>query len=217
MLGSSLLHRSLASTLKRAHVNSATIFAKCHHGQCYYPTKIGTQHPALSGRDLLGEQIEALHREGIRCPIYTSVVWDEEIARAHPDWRQLRKDGSYAAWEGKHADGSRLLGLWKNLNFLHPGYQDHVEAHLRRFSTGTATPWTVSSSISCTSTARPAGAIRAYDSASSTACWQTTGDLRALPGSGATRVRGEVHQFDPGDTGPGHHLLQYDQRGEHGS
>jgi alpha-L-fucosidase len=27
------------STFQRAHVNSVTVFAKCHHGMCYYPTK----------------------------------------------------------------------------------------------------------------------------------------------------------------------------------
>ncbi len=74
--------REFAAQLKRAHINSVTIFAKCHHGQCYYPTKVGAQHPALNGRDLLGEQIEALHREGIRCPIYTTIVWEEDAAQS---------------------------------------------------------------------------------------------------------------------------------------
>src|SRR5690349_16829325 len=74
-VGSEFDAREFAKALKEAHVNSVTIFAKCHHGQCYYPTKSGTQHPALKGRDLLGEQIEALHSAGIRCPIYTTVAW----------------------------------------------------------------------------------------------------------------------------------------------
>ena len=32
------------ATLKAAHVNSITIFAKCHHGWSYYPTKVGAPH-----------------------------------------------------------------------------------------------------------------------------------------------------------------------------
>ena len=32
-------------TLKEAYVNSITIFAKCHHGMSYYPTKVGKVHP----------------------------------------------------------------------------------------------------------------------------------------------------------------------------
>ncbi len=50
-------------TLKEARVNSITVFAKCHHGMNYYPTKIGPVHPSLKF-DLLGEQIEACHRAG---------------------------------------------------------------------------------------------------------------------------------------------------------
>lgn len=79
-------------TLKRARVNSVTVFAKCHHGMNYYPTKVGPIHPALRF-DLLGAQIEACHAAGIRCPIYVSVVWDVSAAERHPEWRQIGYDG----------------------------------------------------------------------------------------------------------------------------
>ena len=115
--------REFARTFKRAHVNSVTVFAKCHHGMSYYPTRAGTPHPNLRRKDFLGEMIEALHREGIRAPIYTSVVWDELIAHQHPDWRQLNADGSLA-----------VMG-WRCINFLHPDYQDYVEAHVRELLT----------------------------------------------------------------------------------
>lgn len=80
------------STLQRAHVNSITVFAKCHHGMNYYPTKVGPVHPSLQF-DLLGAQIEACHSVGIRCPIYVSVVWDVSAAERHPEWRQIDQDG----------------------------------------------------------------------------------------------------------------------------
>jgi hypothetical protein len=75
-------------TLQRARVNSITVFAKCHHGMNYYPSKIGPVHPSLQF-DLLGAQIEACHAVGIRCPIYVSVVWDVSAAERHPEWRQI--------------------------------------------------------------------------------------------------------------------------------
>ena len=68
---------SFARTLRDAHVDSVTVFAVCHHGMCYYPSKVGTMHPHLR-RDLLGEQVEACHRHGIRTPAYITVVWNEE-------------------------------------------------------------------------------------------------------------------------------------------
>jgi hypothetical protein len=120
-----------AQTMKDAHVNSVTVFAKCHHGQCYYPTKTGVQHPALAGRDLLGEQIEALHRVGIRCPIYTTVVWEEDVAQKHPEWRQLTRHGNFAGWTTSANQIDVQPGMWKFNNFLHPGYQDYIEAHVR--------------------------------------------------------------------------------------
>ncbi len=80
-------------TLKAAAVNSVTIFARCHHGLSYYPTKVGTAHPSLR-RDLLGEMIEACHKEGIQAPIYLTVVWDEDAGTKHPEWRQVDPSGA---------------------------------------------------------------------------------------------------------------------------
>ena len=79
-------------TLQDARVNSINVFAKCHHGMNYYPTKIGPVHPALKF-DLLGAQIEACHRSDIRCPIYISVGFEVSAAQRHPEWRQVSKEG----------------------------------------------------------------------------------------------------------------------------
>ena len=78
-----------AETFAAAKVQSVTIFAKCHHGMCYYPTKVGVRHPTLRRPDLLGDMIEALHRRGIRAPIYTTVAWEEDVAARFPQWRQI--------------------------------------------------------------------------------------------------------------------------------
>lgn len=120
--------KEFARTLKKAHVDSICVFAKCHHGQSYYRTKVGVMHPALKGRDLLGEMLEALHREGIRAPIYTTVAWEEDSATKHPEWRQIRKDGRFAKLNRP--------GGWQFLNYLHPDYQDYMEAHLRELLKG---------------------------------------------------------------------------------
>ena len=119
-----------AQTFVDAHVNSVTVFAKCHHGQCYYPTKTGVQHPALNGRDLLGEQIDALHKRGIRAPIYTTVGWEEDVANRFPQWRQMTANGYFV---GRNADGHGQPGRWKTLDFTDPDYLDYLEAHVREF------------------------------------------------------------------------------------
>ncbi len=131
-VGSEFNAKEFARTFREAQVNSVTIFAKCHHGMNYYPTKVGTMHPALKGRDLMGEMIEALHQEGIRCPIYTTVGWEEDAAHRFPAWRQIRKDGTFLTRNA----GAKAPGAWKFLNFLHPDYQDYIEAHVREILSG---------------------------------------------------------------------------------
>jgi hypothetical protein len=130
-VGSEFDAAAFAQTFRNAHVNSVTVFAKCHHGMCYYPTRSGTSHPALQGRDLLGEMIEALHREGIRAPVYTTVAWEEDVAQKHPEWRQLREGGYFAQIGSADITQGAQPGGWRFNNFLHPDYQDYMEQHVR--------------------------------------------------------------------------------------
>jgi len=123
--------REFAATFQRARVNSVTIFAKCHHGMCYYPTLTGTPHPALNGRDLLGEMLEALREEGIRCPVYTTVAWEENVADLHPEWRQMRADGTFARCENVDPARPPHPGGWRFNDWVNPDYLDYLEAHVR--------------------------------------------------------------------------------------
>jgi hypothetical protein len=130
-VGSEFDAREFARTMQAAHVNSVTVFAKCHHGMCYYPTKTGRSHPAIGQRDLLGEMIEALHAAGIRAPIYTTVAWEEDVAARFPQWRQMKADGTFArAGNPDHSDTPHPGG-WHFCDWVNPEYQDHIEAHTR--------------------------------------------------------------------------------------
>ncbi|MCR4739355.1 MAG: beta-galactosidase trimerization domain-containing protein [Lachnospiraceae bacterium] len=84
--------REFIDTLKKAHVSSINLFAKCHHGMYYYPTKIGTMHPNLKF-DLFGEQVKACKENNIRVIAYTCVSWNEDWAGRHPEWLTLCADG----------------------------------------------------------------------------------------------------------------------------
>jgi Hypothetical glycosyl hydrolase 6 len=119
---------AFADTMARAHVNSVTVFAKCHHGMSYYPTKIGQPHPALGARDLLGEQISALQKRGIRAPIYYTVGWEQRLAELHPDWRQMRKDGRHARVETP--PGVVSPDRWWFMSYLHPEYLDYMKREM---------------------------------------------------------------------------------------
>jgi len=104
------------AALKLGRVNGINIFAKCHHGWSYYPTKLGRPHPTLR-RNLLGEQIEACHEIGVKCPIYYSIGWSQQDAEAHPDWCFVLPDGRF--WDTLPANAKptdhRPEFLWRNM------------------------------------------------------------------------------------------------------
>lgn len=77
-------------------------------------------HPSLSF-DLMGAQIAALHGIDVRAPIYISVGWDELMADAHPEWRQVDADGRFIG-RGPHD----VLG-WRLMDLASP-YADYVLA-----------------------------------------------------------------------------------------
>ncbi len=111
-----------ADTMADAHVNSVTVFAKCHHGHLYYNTKHPARHPGLKpGFDLLARQIDALHKRNIRAPIYISVQCDEFAANAHPEWIALNPDGSQRARKPLAGDPYS----WQILDMSSP-YQDFL-------------------------------------------------------------------------------------------
>ena len=87
---------AFAATLEAAHVDSVTCFARCHHGWLYYDSKALPEcvHPNLVNRDLLKQQIAACHRHGIKVPVYTTVQWDDKVAREHGDWLVLNDQGA---------------------------------------------------------------------------------------------------------------------------
>lgn len=86
-------------------VNSIVVFAKCHHGWCYYPTKIGVMHPNLKF-DLLGEQIKACREAGIRVVAYITGAWSASDADRHPEWQARSvKDGHPAFTHNGGVDG----------------------------------------------------------------------------------------------------------------
>jgi hypothetical protein len=125
-VGAAFDARQFAATMKEAHVNSVTVFAKCHHGHLYYNTARPERHPGLArGLNLLGEQVEALHRQGIGAPIYISVQCDEYAANAHPDWIAQNADGSPV----RRPPGMFTPG-WQILDMSSP-YQEFVAEQAR--------------------------------------------------------------------------------------
>ena len=85
-VGNKFSKEQFQAALKAGHVNSITVFSKCHHGWSYHPTKVNEMHPMLNF-DLLGAQLEACKEIGVNAPVYISAGYDEKEYLKRPEWR----------------------------------------------------------------------------------------------------------------------------------
>ncbi len=92
-IGSKFSKENFQTALKEGNLDSITVFAKCHHSMCYYPTKVGIMHPGLDF-DLTGAMVDAAHEIGVRAPVYITAGWSDEDAKAHPEWIMVDKEGN---------------------------------------------------------------------------------------------------------------------------
>jgi len=91
-IGSRFDKAQFQAALKEGEVSSITVFAKCHHGYCYYPTTVGTMHPELDF-DFTGAMVEAAHEIGVNAPIYITAGWSHIDFCEHPEWIARDKEG----------------------------------------------------------------------------------------------------------------------------
>ncbi len=90
-VGKNFSKEQFKNALKAGHVNSITVFSKCHHGWSYHPTEVNEMHPELKF-DLLGAQLEACREIDVNAPVYISAGFDEKEYVRHPEWHFLRSD-----------------------------------------------------------------------------------------------------------------------------
>ena len=111
---------AFARMFKDAHVDCVTLFGMCHHGHLYYNTDHEARHPSLpKDLNLLAEQIEALHRVGIKTPIYLSVQVNEFAANEHPEWIALTPELQHVK-----NGGSAFRPAWQIMDMSSP-YADY--------------------------------------------------------------------------------------------
>lgn len=84
-VGSEFSEEDFEEALKTGHISSITLFAKCHHGWSYFPSKVNSIHPTLK-TNLLDRQLKVCERSGVRTQIYISVGIDEHKANSRPEF-----------------------------------------------------------------------------------------------------------------------------------
>ncbi|MBR2432278.1 MAG: beta-galactosidase, partial [Clostridia bacterium] len=134
-IGDKFDKQKFTETIKKAKVDLVTVFAKCHHGYTYYPSKVGTMHPGLKF-NLLKEQIEAIHDAGAKAPIYITAGWCKKDADEHPEWHQIDFFTGKTTYMGAvptdndDIDAPLEHCSWAGLCLV-GGYKKHLEAITR--------------------------------------------------------------------------------------
>ncbi|MBQ3079590.1 MAG: beta-galactosidase trimerization domain-containing protein [Clostridia bacterium] len=91
-IGKGFSKEQFQKALILGHVDSITVFSKCHHGWAYHPSKANRIHPNLDF-DLLGEMLEACREINVNAPVYISAGFDEKEVFDHPEWLNVSPDG----------------------------------------------------------------------------------------------------------------------------
>ena len=107
--------KQFQEALKLGNLNSVTVFAKCHHGFTYYPSRYSLQHPNMEpGFDLTGAMVDAAHEIGVDAPIYVTMGFSEDDAARHPEWCVRNEKGELLLGmpEDADADAPRPFSCW---------------------------------------------------------------------------------------------------------
>lgn len=121
-VGEEFKAQEFAAMLKKAHVDSVTCFARCHHGMLYYDSKRFPErvHPGLKNKNMLKEMILACHEVGIRVPVYITIQWDQYTAEEHPEWIAIDEHGRQIGAEPYEP------GFYRTL-CVNTGYRDFLK------------------------------------------------------------------------------------------
>ncbi len=87
-------------------VDSLLLYSKDHWGNVYHKSAFSKRHRNVP-QDLFGEVLSGVKHRGVKVVAYTTVCWDEDSARKHPDWVMRNADNQpirlndgevYAKW-----------------------------------------------------------------------------------------------------------------------
>lgn len=94
--------KQYAAMLLRSRAQSIVCYCQSHVGLFNYPTRVGKQHAAFEGRNMMREMIDACHENGIAVQLYCSLIFDRYAADTYPEWRMRTWDGKIQGEGGRH-------------------------------------------------------------------------------------------------------------------
>jgi hypothetical protein len=94
--------RDYVDTIANADFQCLMQYAISCAGLCLWPTKIGTVHKGMNGRDYFGEVMSECKRRGLYRVAYFHVVWDNWGYQFRPQWRFRPAEGDEDVMKGRY-------------------------------------------------------------------------------------------------------------------
>ena len=117
---------------EEADLDHAWVFCKGHHGEAYYPTKVGHPHPGLKV-DFVKAFRDRLRQKGIAFHAYYCIGFDDWAVLNHPEWALLDESGKNRRVQPEDTTHSRGQWLWACVN---TPYRQYVFAQLTEIVKG---------------------------------------------------------------------------------
>jgi Hypothetical glycosyl hydrolase 6/Beta-galactosidase trimerisation domain len=80
--------QEIVDAVEKLGVSSLLLYSKDHWGNIYHKSSFSKRHRNVP-QDLFGEVLDGVKKDGVKVEAYTTVCWDEDSARKHPDWVML--------------------------------------------------------------------------------------------------------------------------------
>ena len=83
--------------IKRTGAQALIFMAKSAHGTCLFPSNVGFTNKTMKG-DIFGEVSRRAKKAGLQFLAYYCIVLSYELAKSHPEWRQINEKGELASF-----------------------------------------------------------------------------------------------------------------------
>ena len=94
--------------LKTAKIQATMVYLQSHVGHCYFPTRVGHTHRAMTGENNKIKQIiDLCHKNGIFVTGYYSLIYNTDAEDGHPEWRIIDRPDENGNPVSDHDRGSR--------------------------------------------------------------------------------------------------------------
>ena len=119
--------------LKTAGIQSPMIYTHSHVGYCNWDSESGEVHPAFKGRNKIRTLFDLCHAAGMDVVAYYSLIYNNRVYAAHPDWRMLDAGGCGSREWDKADAGFQMMNGKGRYGLICPNNRDYRAFLARQF------------------------------------------------------------------------------------